>query len=412
MLISGVKMGTVMKIELNGFDEAGIIGENLRFIRASIDVENSLRPFIYNLLHFSSITTSKRVLSGFSDPQKIDYVRMILSDPAIDVNHYVFSTTHQLDVLRRFTFLEEKQFYGQRRQLVEGLNAKDYDKIWKVVEYTKRYAKTPFWMESFVKSYAYRMIIEEMSKTSNLLSNLEDVNQDYLAISFVDGGFPFVFWWNEFLTNGNRPNCFSEKKTPIIGITKGDEYYPIVSLAGNIAYITNSVPGMVYPHNVQEVPRLGDEDLKKFYHDFSDKLAKPKFHNRVLFFGGIYTQLQYSIPFLLSTISNHKKTYEPFRLRYQNGGTLKSFYKAFAGRQKNDIILHGRISRPEDQKILDECKDRGIECQEVKKYVPQFKKLLKDIIEESKASNLSKTHISKIESRIRKIEAVVNKLLV
>lgn len=398
-----------MEIELNGFDEAGIIGENLRFTRVSINAKNSLRPFIYNLLHFGSVTATKKFLSGFPDENKADYVRTVLSDPAINVNHYVFSTTHQLDVLRKFTFLEEKQFYGQRRLLVEGILQKDESKIWKVADYIKRYARTPFWMESFVKSYGFRMIVEELSRTSKVLSN-STASDDYRVFTFVDGGYPFVFWWRSFLNDIDRPSCFSSDKTPIIGITNGDQYYPVVSMAGNIAFITNTVPGMIFPHNVKEVPIMDERKLKNFYHDFSSSLNSPKFHRRVLFFGNIYTQLQYLLPFIMFSSSSHKEVVEPFRLSYVEGGTLKSFYKTFGGGPKRDIIISGNIKSDKDQKIMDECIERGIDCQEITEYVPQFKQILDDILEEAKTSNLRSTQVNKIESRINKIKNIVDKI--
>jgi hypothetical protein len=87
-------------IELNGYDETGTVGRNLRFVRVGLNAENELRPFVYSLLHFGTITTTKNFLNGQSDDRKASYVRMILNDPAIQVSQYTFSTDHQIDVLR------------------------------------------------------------------------------------------------------------------------------------------------------------------------------------------------------------------------------------------------------------------------------------------------------------------------
>jgi len=62
-------------IEVNGYDETGIIGRNLRFVRVGMDITDSLRPFVYNLLHFRSVSATKRFLGGISDSIKIDYVK-------------------------------------------------------------------------------------------------------------------------------------------------------------------------------------------------------------------------------------------------------------------------------------------------------------------------------------------------
>lgn len=98
-------------VEFNGFDESGIIGENLRFVRVGIREENGLRPFVYNLLHFGSVSASKAYLAGASDRAKAEYVRMVLTDPAFTVTPYVFPTEHQIQVLRKFTLLEQKQLF-------------------------------------------------------------------------------------------------------------------------------------------------------------------------------------------------------------------------------------------------------------------------------------------------------------
>ena len=110
---------TTSFVEFNGFDESGIIGKYLRFTRVGIPMTSELRPFMYNLLHFNSITTTKRFLRGVGDNIKVDYVRRILSDPTISVTQYSFSTDHQLDVLRQFTLLEGKQLFRKRGRIAE-----------------------------------------------------------------------------------------------------------------------------------------------------------------------------------------------------------------------------------------------------------------------------------------------------
>ena len=92
-------------VELNGFDESGNIGENLRFTRVAMDVHDELRPFIYNLLHFGSLTVSKKMVRGQSPENRKAYVRAIFDDPSIQVNHYAYPPTHQLDLLKFSQFL-------------------------------------------------------------------------------------------------------------------------------------------------------------------------------------------------------------------------------------------------------------------------------------------------------------------
>ena len=101
-----------------GYDETGIIGRNLRFVRVGMDINDSLRPFMYNLLHFRSVSATKRFLGGISDSIKIDYVKKAMNDPAISVTQYSFSTDHQIDILRKFTLLEEKNLFLKRGDIL------------------------------------------------------------------------------------------------------------------------------------------------------------------------------------------------------------------------------------------------------------------------------------------------------
>lgn len=75
----------MVKVELNGFDESGNIGGKLRFIRVGMNATCELRPFVYNLLHFGSITASKATLKGQVNEIKLHYLRNILADQNIDV---------------------------------------------------------------------------------------------------------------------------------------------------------------------------------------------------------------------------------------------------------------------------------------------------------------------------------------
>ncbi|MFQ5885461.1 MAG: hypothetical protein ACE5IO_10230, partial [Thermoplasmata archaeon] len=215
-----------MEIELNGFDETGIVGRDLRFVRIGIRLENRLRPLVYNLLHFGSVTATKTWLKGLDDNTKTKYVRMILSDPAVDVSHYVFQTDHQIDVLRQFSLLEGKKLFSKRGELILGASSGNdvemMEEMWEMVTFLKRYERSPYWMESFVKSYGFRMVMEDLARSSKILKDTSI--DDYRVESYVDGGFPFVFWWRTFLEGaevlGSR---FSTRRTPIYGVTKGDE---------------------------------------------------------------------------------------------------------------------------------------------------------------------------------------------
>jgi hypothetical protein len=394
LLITKSEMGNEMTkiIEANGYDESGIIGRNLRFVRVGMTIENSLRPFVYNLLHFRSVSATKRFLSGISNDIKIDYIKKVMNDPAIDVTQYQFSTDHQIDILRQFTLLEEKSWYKKRREIVFSiLDTQDLSRKRVTLEnlssYLKRYERAPYWMESFIKSYGFRMITEDLAKTSRIL--IDRSIDDYKVISYVDGGFPFVFWWRHFLNFQSSGSRFSPHNTPIFGVTKGDEYYPATSMAGNIAYITSTTLGMVYPHNILELPTMNFEQLNDFYSLFSQTTNVPTFQKRILFVGYIPRDFQYLIPFILHIGSDLKQVFEPFRLRWKYQGTLKTFYRTFGYYPENDMVILGSLRSEHDKEIAKECYNRELDCQNAEDMIDVYKDLLDKIKEQSEASNLN-----------------------
>lgn len=387
-------------IEVNGYDETGIIGRNLRFVRVGMGITDSLRPFVYNLLHFRSVSATKRFLGGISDSIKIDYVKKAMNDPAISVTQYSFSTDHQIDILRKFTLLEEKNLFLKRGDILYCLMNQGDSKgaLEDMANYLKRYARSPYRMEAFIKSYGFRMIIEDLERSSSVLNNRAIT--DYRVVAYVDGGFPFVFWWRPFLTFQEPNSRFSLQKTPIYGVTKGDEYYPATSMAGNIAYISSCVPGIVYPHNIVDLPEMDSAKLNDFYNLFSQTTDVPTFHKRVLFVGSIYRDFQYLIPFILHLGSNYQFVYEPFRLAWKMGGTLKAFYRTFGRYPENDIVIIGPCNRQEDKDIAKECADLDLDCQNATDLLGVHSDLLDKIEEQSEASNLSIAQRQRISQSI------------
>jgi hypothetical protein len=387
-------------IEVNGYDESGIIGKNLRFVRVGMTVENSLRPFVYNLLHFRSVSATKNFLNGMDNSRKIDYVKKAMTDPAISINQYSFSTDHQIDILRQFTLLEEKSLYVKRGEVIYDIlyNKGKNDSVRNLCDYLKRYERSPYWMESFIKAYGFRMIIENLQHTSKVISNRSI--SDYKVISYVDGGFPFVFWWHPFLALQNPDSRFSLQKTPIYGVTKGDEYYPATSMAGNIAYITSTTLGMVYPHNIAELPKMVSYQLNDFYNHFIQATQIPTFHKRILFVGYLDRDLQYLLPFILHIGDDYYHIYEPFRLHWVKEGTLRSFYRTFGKYTKNDIVIKGALTTSSDKEIAKECETMDLDCHDANDYLGVYRDLLDKIREQSEASNLSMEQRQKVAQTI------------
>jgi len=400
-----------MIVELNGFDESGIIGENLRFIRVGIDIHGDLRPFVYNLLHFGSLVMTKAWLKGHdSDVQKA-YVRAVLNDPAIDVNHYAFPPVLQLKLLRQFTICEFNRVADNRRELIEHFESADLkETVSNVIDCFKKYTDPWGYAERCVKAYGHRMIVEDLQRTSRVLN--DQFIADYRVISFVDGGFPLVFWAEKFLRPVEimGPSRFSKDKTPIYGISNGDEYYPTVSLAGNVATITNRFYEMIYPQSVKEIPRPTVFSFEEFCKDYEEDCAKPKFLPRILFIGRIDANLQYSIPFIHYKNTGHV-IYEPFRVLYDERGSFRSFYKRFRGDSKKDIVVCGKIRKdvPQENSMYQECKDLGLTMVYAEDFFSDFETFLGTISEEAQGTNLDRYSLQKITLRLDKIKEIVKK---
>lgn len=206
------------------------------------------------------------------------------------------------------------------------------------------------------------------------------------------------------MTSQEPGSRFSLQNTPVYGVTSGDEYYPSTSMAGNIAYITSTVPGMTYPHAVNELPKMSSSGLNAFYSEFCERVSTPTFHKRVLFVGSIFYDLQYGIPFMLHLESDHRTIYEPLRLKWKPLGTLKSFYSTFGYCPQNDLVVVGATLTEEDKAIVSECEDNNLECRNVSDFLDSYRDLLQKIEQESEQSNLSSEHINKVRQSIRKSE--------
>jgi hypothetical protein len=54
-------------------------------------------------------------------------------------------------------------------------------------------------------------------------------------ISFVDGGYPFTFWKEELIKQKETDGVFLPNTISINGLSNGDEYFPMINIAGTIA---------------------------------------------------------------------------------------------------------------------------------------------------------------------------------
>lgn len=399
----------MMIVELNGFDESGVIGENLRFVRVGIDVHNELRPFIYNLLHFGSLIMTKKMLKGQDSGVQKEYVRAILNDPAIVLNHYAFPPKLQLSLLRHFVCCEFSRIADKRRELIENISSPNLnDIVSDAIDYFRKYTTPWAYAERFIKSYGFRMVVEDLQRTSKVLRNTAIGAGDYKIVSLVDGGYPLVFWGKSFLQlEDNKDNSrFSTVNTSIYGVSNGDEYFPVISLAGNVASITNRFYEMIFPQSIKEVPYQVGFPLEEYCKQYEENCSKPKFFPRILFIGGIEANLQYSIPFIHYKNSNHRIS-EPFRVRYKAEGSFRSFYRQFRGDSGKDIIVFGHIETPEEEEMFEECQTYGLKMVDASSFLDLFEGLLNDVGEQSRGTNLDRLSLQKIETKLNKIKEIV-----
>lgn len=387
-------------IELVGFDESGLIGEKLRFVRVSTLDDCELRPFVYNLLHFGSLTASKATIKGQINEIKIRYLRRILEDENFAVYCYELPIEKQLDLMRYFTIGEFCKISNIRTGLlIKSLETDDqHTKDWKIdiaIKKLRKYAYPHKYVETFIKSFGYRMIFNEIEGKSML--HKRSHSENVKIYSFVDGGHPFVFWKDELIKNKAKNGVIKKGNLCIDGVSNGDEYFPMINIAGNVANILNYIPKANYPHNIIDVPETSKDLKKEFYQKFSKTYDKPIFSQRILFFGDIDRDLQYSLPFVI--YRKNGIIYEPFRVTR----SIKSFYKAFRGDSSEDLIIYGKIrEKSSDKGMLKECKNYGIGAFCCSDYFDGFNEFLGDVLGESKNSNLDKTSSDKLQKKITK----------
>ncbi len=358
------------------------------------------------MLHFGSLIASKGKLAGIDDESKKKYVRNILKDPAISVNHYVFPTDYQIQILKKFAMTEQDEMFKLRGELFRYYEEKEFAcGIREALTRLKRYENPIKYTEFAIKGFAYRTIVEDLKNTSKILRNPNYEN--YLVISYVDGGFPFVFWWDSFLNNPPSYR-FSTTRTPIYGITQGDEYYPVVSLAGNIASIMNSIKGMIYPQAVKDISEISNNmgsRLENLFVEYHADCAKPRFHNRVLFIGGIDEDLQYTIPYIMhrKSMENHDSTvFEALRIR----SPFETFIKEFGAKPSDIIVLGtvGNLNKEEEQSLIKAAENfgasNGIRIMKCEEFIDGFEELAKSIIDYAGGSNLTTDQMNRIETKI------------
>lgn len=72
-------------IEINGIDEAGRIGENILFTKASVDRDFEIHLFLTNLSYFNKLIPNKDDIKGYDAKTVIKYTRDIIDNEIFKV---------------------------------------------------------------------------------------------------------------------------------------------------------------------------------------------------------------------------------------------------------------------------------------------------------------------------------------
>jgi hypothetical protein len=403
-------------VELNGFDEGGHVGEDLYFVRVGVSIRDQYRPFICNILHFQTPLIQKSQLRSFSKENQQKFLREMIRDPNLDIDFYVCPHSEQLVALKSHMTREMDNLFIKRGQLITALRnhrgaATDKDLsgvqngtedlteygLREGIEYLRKFRKPGFLLEAFVKALSFKSVVEDLRAKSKVLSNT--TIEDYLVSCQVDGGFPFVFWWKKFFDEVGTGSRIVKGKFSVSGISNGDEYYPLVNMAGTLASIVNSNRGTIYPRSANEISPTKDRvRLDEYSKAFVEATTRNQFYLRTLFVGEIPPSLQHMIPFIQHEADNHR-IYEPFAVH----DSLKDFYTWYGEPRYKDVIVRGHTKTEGDRHVLADCRALGLDVLEYDHFIDSYSQLLAKIREEAEISILSKQCTTSINECISRL---------
>ncbi|NOZ76394.1 MAG: hypothetical protein GXO65_01685 [Euryarchaeota archaeon] len=408
------------EIEYNGFDETGQVGSDIFFVRTGMDRDNFLKPYIYNILHFGDLIVNKRDLIGRPEKQKTRFVRQILQDPSIQVDYYRFSVEEQTELMKFILLKEFETAFQHRGKLIElmfdnragfikALEDDDNETlkpIYRLLNHSKNFEKPVLFLEWFIKSYAYRRIFPSLASRSKILRN--PTFTDYRVFTFIDGGNPFSFWYHKFLSENRNPR-FGMSKTPIFGLSNGDEYFSPIMVSGNLATLMNASS---FPHNFVSMPDYR-VNLEEFYNDYLNSLRYPKYHNRIIFIGNIPKELKFSLPAILHIKSGYYKICEPFDLHYSGKNSFRTFTKKFGKITDEDTIITGKIESSRHVSIMDEliANDLDGRTHRFREYEDDFYDFINMLDEKAQLSNLDENQKNKITTRLKRAKERVKSFI-
>lgn len=383
-------------VEINGLDEAGKVGETIWFVRLGVRIDSEIQILLRNLEHFDKLIIRKNDLFGREEKNLMKYVRDVVDDPISSISLFRMRVETQIQVLREyFGFLCDEMFKA-RKILIDGLksvetgqialkkNSNESEKtlpqnpMWQVVEILQRFESHPFLCESLVKSYGMMNLTAKLDKVSNLFKMDLGLGVRRMLVIQIDGGYPFAFWWQNLVKSSHLSNI-KKKNVYITGISKGDGYYPTMSVAGAIAHILNRYPHRAFflPINELIYDNKFPMDIE-FYDGHSKAVSRPTFDNRIVFLGKIDPVLMSCLPYCIHR-TDRRKTYEPFHIEISS----ESFFNRFGyGKPENTLVILGKLSSAKQKKDAWYCKSKGYEFKHLADFRDDFESLCTEISNE------------------------------
>jgi len=362
---------------IHGLDEAGRIGEKIIFCEASINCNDEVPLMLRNIWHFHKLILNKNDVRGYDETTLLKFVSELIDERTIIIHLYNLSNDFQNLLLRGLFYHLSNNLFRIRGQIIESYTKRDRIILEDVLKNLNAFKRKAIYSESFVKSYIMKEITGKIGSSYlrqySTIENLQGDNGPRIDIQ-IDGGYPFAFWWSDLLDNLSsgliRGKCF------VTGLTNGDTYYPVVSLAGTIASILHKYPAKQYYFPINEINKLEvDTSSEVFFQHYirhAYSLSKPIFQKRMLLIGSYQDDLKPLIPYIYYKKQNRSNTYEPFFIQE----SLENFIKEFGyGSPENTIIIVGKLDNTTQKQDLKKCREFGysiIEINELKEDIDQF----------------------------------------
>lgn len=388
---------------IHGFDEAGRIGDKIIFCDACTKHENELILMLKNLNYFRKLILNKKDVYGFDQGTLLKFVTDLVDDSSIIIRLYYIDQTTQNRLLRGLLYQLSNELFSMRGNFIRLLSTFDRGTVQDCLNHLNRFKRKGIYAESFVKSFAMREMVRKLGRYYvSKFGSRGELDQSSTRIDIqIDGGYPFAFWWKDILEI-EEPD-FSKGKCLITGVTNGDTYYPLISLAGTVANILHRYPEKQHLYSVNQIHPtellVDSDEFYNFYKHHAQSLSRPVFQNRLLFIGECAEELQRIMPYIFYLKEGRTKTFEPFIINTN----VENFMKDFGyGASERTNILVGNLRSAEDRASLEFCREREYPIYEISEQTEDIESLFADLESITSVAPLSVR--TELEARLVRIK--------